>query len=360
MLDSVRETRNDLAHLRIDISARQRDELRLCREWLEHYYQLARDYVLPPAAAAVELPPPALPADAPSAIEVLSGASSDTVTEASNGDAAPDGNAEKQQAVEEASAPGESRYTPLSQYLFNLPEKLTRVPLTFAEIEQQIGGELPPSAREYRSWWGNDSARHPQAEQWLRVGWRVDEVDRDRAKVIFTRITPRERSYADFFDLLFKDLRREASFPLFQPNQVGYHWQNVTRIPDGKPGEGAGISTFSFTRDRRPRVDLYIDTGDQARNKEIFDALKARREEIEATFGGPLKWERMDEKRASRIAVYYDRLIDIGAEPYELKALRAWGVQMLIKLKRALEEPAHQVMEAHLAQKNGKATAPSH
>lgn len=246
-----------------------------------------------------------------------------------------------------------------SQYLFSLPENLAQVPLTFHEIERLIGGSLPPSARENRSWWGNDSTRHSQAEQWLSAGWRVDEVDRERGRVVFARITPRERSYAHFFDLLFKDLQREASFIVFQPSQVGYHWQNIARIPDGKPGSGAGLATFSFTRNRRPRVDLYIDTGGQKRNKDIFDALKARREEIEAAFGGPLEWERMNDKRASRIAVYCDDLVDISADPHELEALRAWGAQTLVKLKQALDEPSRQVMEAHTTQRSGKASLSS-
>jgi len=50
-------------------------------------------------------------------------------------------------------------------------------------------------------------------------------------------------------------------------------------------------------------AELYIDRGknSDAENKSIFDQLAAKREAIEAAFGGPLSWERLDEGRASRI-----------------------------------------------------------
>ncbi|MCS7087506.1 MAG: DUF4268 domain-containing protein [Thermoflexales bacterium] len=50
------------------------------------------------------------------------------------------------------------------------------------------------------------------------------------------------------------------------------------------------------------RVELYIDTREGERNKSIFDALFKHRDEIEASFGEPLEWQRLDESRASRVA----------------------------------------------------------
>lgn len=48
-------------------------------------------------------------------------------------------------------------------------------------------------------------------------------------------------------------------------------------------------------------VEFYIDRGDAAENKSIFDQLHERKDRIEMAFGGPLSWERLDTKRACRI-----------------------------------------------------------
>lgn len=77
-------------------------------------------------------------------------------------------------------------------------------------------------------------------------------------------------------------------------------------------GTGAGISgvTFNYVIGQHDgKVELYIDhdkeTGSQ--NKEIFDRLYRNKDSIEKVFGSPLEWERLDGKRASRIARYFDK-----------------------------------------------------
>lgn len=69
---------------------------------------------------------------------------------------------------------------------------------------------------------------------------------------------------------------------------------------------GAGLrSGVSFTyvvwMTDESAVEVYIDTGDKTENKCIFDGLYAKRPEIELTFGASLLWERLDDKRSSRI-----------------------------------------------------------
>ena len=50
------------------------------------------------------------------------------------------------------------------------------------------------------------------------------------------------------------------------------------------------------------RAELYIDAPEAEDNKALFDALHAEREAIEAEFGTQLVWQRLDDKRASRIS----------------------------------------------------------
>jgi len=74
-------------------------------------------------------------------------------------------------------------------------------------------------------------------------------------------------------------------------------------------GTGSGISGVHFNYcigQHDSKVELYIDKGIVTENKEIFDHLYKNKENIEGVFGGDLSWERLDNKRASRIAYYFD------------------------------------------------------
>ena len=53
------------------------------------------------------------------------------------------------------------------------------------------------------------------------------------------------------------------------------------------------------------RAELYIDTGDRERNKNLFHALFSEREEIENEFGGKIDWQELPDKRACRICIHF-------------------------------------------------------
>ena len=72
-------------------------------------------------------------------------------------------------------------------------------------------------------------------------------------------------------------------------------------------GTGAGISGLAFNyrvRQHESLVELYIDRGKEAdeENLRIFEHLLARRVEVEAAFGEPLDWNRLEGHRACRVA----------------------------------------------------------
>jgi len=321
LLNGVRETRNDLAHFHDEISPNQRNQLHFCAEWLE-YHRLAVLDAFQANSDVAELkptevsPPITSPILEPSAEEIV--------------------------PVEETLGPDDSRYAPLAIWLQQQSPRQEKIPLNFKQIEEIIGEELPSSARQHRSWWANDSVGHVQSQQWLDVGWRVSNIAISEEKVIFTRIKEREKAYIDFYSGLLQDLNKVAQFHIRQVSPDGLSWANIARAPG--TGAQAGFLGFSFARHGRFRVEFYIDSGDKEENKRLFDKLYLRKHEIQAELEGipgSLEWERIDDKRASRIALYRDGAITDTSE--KLAQLRAWAVNAMNKFHRVID---HHVGEA--------------
>jgi hypothetical protein len=95
-------------------------------------------------------------------------------------------------------------------------------------------------------------------------------------------------------------------------------WSRLISRPDAKmhkhisPSSYSWIGTSSGVRGLNLNyvvlqdecaAELYIDRGNgaEAENKHIFDQLDGVKTEIEQRFGGPLLWQRLDARRASRI-----------------------------------------------------------
>jgi len=128
-------------------------------------------------------------------------------------------------------------------------------------------------------------------------------------------------AYRQYFQALIDELRTQHAFTKARVAQP----QNWYSFPTGF----SGLSySMSFANGKRPRVELYIDLGDFDENKRLFDWLLAQREAIETDFGEPLTWERLDGRRAARIAVYRDGSIEEKAEE-----IRAWSIQKLLKMR---------------------------
>lgn len=85
----------------------------------------------------------------------------------------------------------------------------------------------------------------------------------------------------------------------------------VSHLINTSPSKEHWISTSADQRgmefnyviwnEEQAGIELYIDTGDKEQDKRILDWLHEKKQRIETDFGGPLDWQRLDEKRASRI-----------------------------------------------------------
>jgi hypothetical protein len=85
------------------------------------------------------------------------------------------------------------------------------------------------------------------------------------------------------------------------------------------------------------QVELYIDRGKECKeeNQAIFDQLAQHKDKVEAAFGEPLEWERLESKRACRIV---KRFPDGGYRDDEERwpIIQAPMIDAMIRLERAL------------------------
>lgn len=81
------------------------------------------------------------------------------------------------------------KYDPLQEYLNKIQSSKDEIELTFDEINEILGLNLPKSAYKYRMWWANPTSpkQHPYAQAWLSAGWRVDGLDLEKKWVRFKR-----------------------------------------------------------------------------------------------------------------------------------------------------------------------------
>jgi hypothetical protein len=134
--------------------------------------------------------------------------------------------------------------------------------------------------------------------------------------------------------------KREAYRVYFQNLIDALRTRNFTNAQKGQlqswysfsSGLQGIIYSNSFAQGGRVRAELYIDRGDAKLNKDIFDKLLTNKIEIEKEFGEALEWERLDSKRASRIAIY--RPGSIEEDDKILEEIKDWSIERLLKFKK--------------------------
>jgi hypothetical protein len=78
----------------------------------------------------------------------------------------------------------------------------------------------------------------------------------------------------------------------------------------------------------------------------VFDKLHLDEAEIEGLVGTKLSWERIDQKRASRVALYYNKTISIASDKAKLEQLSTWAVENTIRFYNAIATRADELLRA--------------
>lgn len=95
-----------------------------------------------------------------------------------------------------------------------------------------------------------------------------------------------------------------------------------------------GVSFYYVVSRHGSRCELYFNSTAE-NNKRIFDELFSHKEEIENIFGEPLSWQRLDDKRASRIA-YEMNNGGYNDDESTWEMIQRAMIDAMIRLERAL------------------------
>ncbi len=279
LLDQVRIIRNQLAHFRDELSPVQLNALLHARDWL---------------ASRPKSPSSSAPTKAHVSTATIALSPAEAAT----------------------AAQSRGKYGPLHAWLLKQPAAIDQATLSFEQIEGILGDLLPDSARTHRSWWANDTTGHLHARAWLGAGWRVQDFDLNQGYVSF------ERSNGAYYQVFFSDVLQ------------GLHQLRPSLAPATSAGPrnhlsfSAGVRGFrygwAFTRGNKFRIELYCDTGDKEVTERMFDELQKHRVGIEDKLGAQLSWERLDHRKACRIA--FEQTGTISDHPEQLAQLKQWAI----------------------------------
>jgi hypothetical protein len=80
------------------------------------------------------------------------------------------------------------KYSPLENYLRDLPSTQKEVSLSFEHIERILNNKLPASAYEDQRWWQHETeGNHVNKRAWANAGWKVERVDVSRKQARLVR-----------------------------------------------------------------------------------------------------------------------------------------------------------------------------
>lgn len=148
-------------------------------------------------------------------------------------------------------------------------------------------------------------------------------------------VSPKEEAYRAYFQSLIDELRTKHRFTGAKVGQP-QSWYSFSS------GVSGLVFSNSFAQGGKVRAEMYIDFEDKDRNKKFFDRMFAQKAEIEKEYGESLTWERIDQKRASRIALYRDGSIDDSAETRA--EIQQWSIENLLKLRKVLLPRAKSIL----------------
>lgn len=179
----------------------------------------------------------------------------------------------------------------------------------------------------------------PEAKE-LTIGIKAKETEEKSTEVVLKNRHTVRREYWE----LALDTFQQSTFNLYDKiSPSNDHWLSA----------GSGLSGCHYDLvllKKKLRVDLWLDRRTSEENKFLFDFLAATKDDIEAEFGEPLEWLRLDDKKSSRVQFSCEA---DGFNKDTWPQSVEWHLKYMSKLEQALKVPLQNAADA-LRQMNSK------
>ena len=156
--------------------------------------------------------------------------------------------------------------------------------------------------------------------------FKIIEQPNDFVKTVKTvtqnaNLNEARKYYLEFWSQ-FNDVLEQRGRPFNKRKASTDHWYNIA-IGSSE----AQLEIDLVNKENRIRIGIWI-----SNNKDLFDSMQRRHEEIEAELGETLIWERLDGKKASRIFLYIPGLNFKMQDNY--RQLMDTAIDMVVKMKK--------------------------
>lgn len=178
----------------------------------------------------------------------------------------------------------------------------------------------------------------PEAKE-LMIGISAKEAEEKSTEVVLKNRHNVRRQYW------------EQALDVFQ-NSPCKLYNNISPSKDHWLSAGSGLSGCPYALiflQKELRVEVSIARASQEENKFVFDFLHDRKDRIEETFGEPLEWLRLDDKKSSRIQ--FSCKAD-GFNKEHWSDWVQWHLNHMTKFEKALKTPLQKASEALKLNKN--------
>ncbi|MFZ4462485.1 MAG: DUF4268 domain-containing protein [Bacteroidales bacterium] len=122
-------------------------------------------------------------------------------------------------------------------------------------------------------------------------------------------------------------------------NKITPLFQNITPSKDHWINAGCGVSGAHYcclATHNYCSVDMEITGGEKNEIKSIYDELYKRKDEIESSFGQSLTWERLDDKKMSRVRISMENVDIFNREDW--KKMIGFFLENIPKFEKAFEK----------------------